>query len=81
MAYELCKFCLLLQVYCQENHGGGRLFAVVNSPTLDGTRNPLSVLIPCHRVVGAGGKLTGYAGGLDKKAWLLAHEGAAAGGK
>lgn len=30
VAYELCKFCLLLQVYCQENHGGGRLFAVVN---------------------------------------------------
>lgn len=44
-------------------------------------RNPLSVLIPCHRVVGAGGKLTGYAGGLEKKAWLLAHEGAAVGGK
>ncbi len=44
-------------------------------------RNPLSVFIPCHRVVGAGRKLTGYAGGLDKKAWLLAHEGAATGGK
>ena len=36
--------------------------------------NPLSILIPCHRVVGAGGKLTGYAGGLDRKRWLLAHE-------
>lgn len=38
-------------------------------------RNPISILIPCHRVVGAGGKLTGYAGGLDKKIWLLRHEG------
>ena len=37
--------------------------------------NPISILIPCHRVVGAGGKLTGYAGGLEKKAWLLRHEG------
>lgn len=38
-------------------------------------RNPISILIPCHRVVGVNGKLTGYAGGLDKKAWLLRHEG------
>lgn len=37
--------------------------------------NPISILIPCHRVVGANGSLTGYAGGLDKKRWLLAHEG------
>lgn len=38
-------------------------------------RNPISILIPCHRVVGAQGQLTGYAGGLDKKVWLLEHEG------
>ena len=37
--------------------------------------NPISLIIPCHRVVGAGGRLTGYAGGLDKKIWLLRHEG------
>ncbi len=37
-------------------------------------RNPISILIPCHRVVGTDGGLTGYAGGLDAKAWLLAHE-------
>ena len=37
-------------------------------------RNPVSIIIPCHRVVGAGGKLTGYAGGLTAKAWLLRHE-------
>lgn len=40
-------------------------------------RNPISILIPCHRVVGTNGKLTGYAGGLSRKKWLLAHEGAA----
>ncbi len=37
-------------------------------------RNPLSIVVPCHRVVGSTGKLTGFAGGLDTKAWLLAHE-------
>ena len=37
--------------------------------------NPISVIIPCHRVVGANGSLTGYAGGLDKKIALLKHEG------
>jgi methylated-DNA-[protein]-cysteine S-methyltransferase len=41
--------------------------------------NPVSVVIPCHRLVGAGGALTGYGGGLDRKRWLLAHEGALAG--
>lgn len=39
------------------------------------SRNPISLLIPCHRVVGTGGGLTGYAGGLDKKRFLLALEG------
>lgn len=37
-------------------------------------RNPLPIVVPCHRVVGSDGSLTGYAGGLEKKAWLLAHE-------
>lgn len=37
-------------------------------------RNPISILIPCHRVVGSNGSLTGYAGGLDRKRWLLNHE-------
>jgi methylated-DNA-[protein]-cysteine S-methyltransferase len=39
-------------------------------------RNPISILVPCHRVIGADGSLTGYGGGLDRKSWLLAHEGA-----
>jgi methylated-DNA-[protein]-cysteine S-methyltransferase len=36
--------------------------------------NPISIVLPCHRVVGANGKLTGYAGGLERKRWLLEHE-------
>ena len=37
-------------------------------------RNPIAILIPCHRVIGAGNKLTGYAGGIWRKQWLLEHE-------
>lgn len=37
-------------------------------------RNPLGIVVPCHRVIGADGSLTGYAGGLDRKRWLLDHE-------
>ena len=39
--------------------------------------NPVALVVPCHRVIGADGALTGYAGGLMRKRWLLAHEGAA----
>ena len=42
-------------------------------------RNPLPIVLPCHRVIGADGSLTGYGGGLDVKRWLLAHESGAVG--
>ena len=38
-------------------------------------KNSLAIVVPCHRVIGSDGSLTGYAGGLDKKEWLLRHEG------
>ena len=38
-------------------------------------RNPIGIVVPCHRVIGADGSLTGYGGGIDRKRWLLAHEG------
>jgi len=38
-------------------------------------RNPISILVPCHRVIGADGSLTGYGGGIERKRWLLVHEG------
>ena len=41
-------------------------------------KNPISIIVPCHRVIGSNGKLTGYAGGLERKQWLLEHEGAVA---
>ena len=42
-------------------------------------RNPISIVVPCHRVVGSNGSLTGFAGGIEVKAWLLQHEASASG--
>ena len=59
----------------------GELAKRIDSPSasravgLANGRNPISILVPCHRVIGADGSLTGYGGGLDRKRWLLAHEG------
>lgn len=39
-------------------------------------RNPIAIVVPCHRVIGADGSMTGYGGGLKRKEWLLRHEGA-----
>ena len=54
--------------------GGARAVGRANG------RNPLSIIVPCHRVVGASGSLTGYAGGLEAKRRLLTHEARVAGG-
>ena len=53
---------------------GGRMSAQAVGGAVG--RNPISILIPCHRVIGTDGSLTGYAGGLDKKEYLLELEGA-----
>jgi len=42
---------------------------------LANARNPIPIIVPCHRVIGANGDLTGYGGGLERKLWLLEHEG------
>ena len=58
----------------------GQLAAKLRRPTASRAvgaangRNPLGIIVPCHRVIGASGDLTGYAGGLPMKRWLLAHE-------
>jgi methylated-DNA-[protein]-cysteine S-methyltransferase len=44
-------------------------------------RNPISIIVPCHRVIASNGKLIGYAGGIDRKQWLLQHEQASHQGK
>lgn len=59
----------------------GELAKRIDQPTasravgLANGRNPISILVPCHRVIGADGSLTGYGGGLERKQWLLVHEG------
>ena len=54
-----------------------RISASMSAQAVGGAvgRNPIAILIPCHRVLGSDGKLTGYAGGTDKKAYLLKLEG------
>lgn len=47
---------------------------VIRAAATANGRNPLSIIIPCHRVIGSDGSLTGYAGGLHRKKWLLDHE-------
>jgi len=48
--------------------------AAVRAVGLANGANPIAIVVPCHRVIGADGSLTGYGGGLDRKRWLLAHE-------
>ena len=50
--------------------------AAVRAVGLANGANPVSIVVPCHRVIGADGTLTGYGGGIERKRWLLAHEGA-----
>jgi len=58
----------------------GKLAAEIGAPGasravgLANGRNPVGIVVPCHRVVGASGSLTGYGGGLERKRWLLDHE-------
>jgi methylated-DNA-[protein]-cysteine S-methyltransferase len=59
----------------------GEMAARLGKPTayravgLTNALNPVAIVVPCHRLVGANGTLTGYAGGLERKRWLLQHEG------
>ena len=53
----------------KENWPGARAVGAANG------QNPIAIIVPCHRVIGADGSLTGYGGGLPRKRWLLAHEG------
>jgi methylated-DNA-[protein]-cysteine S-methyltransferase len=52
-----------------DNPNGSRAVGLANG------RNPIAVIVPCHRVIGADGSLTGFGGGIPRKQWLLSHEG------
>jgi AraC family transcriptional regulator of adaptative response/methylated-DNA-[protein]-cysteine methyltransferase len=62
------------RTYAQQAHAIGRPHAVRAIARANG-QNRISIVIPCHRVIGSDGTLTGYGGGLENKRWLLAHEG------
>jgi methylated-DNA-[protein]-cysteine S-methyltransferase len=65
----------------------GRLAATLGRPSASravgyaNSLNPVAIVVPCHRVIGSNQSLTGYAGGLDRKRWLLAHEEAHSGNR
>ena len=57
------------QARCIGNPNASRAVGLANG------RNPIPIVVPCHRVIGADGSLTGFGGGIERKRWLLAHEG------
>ena len=59
--------------YLQQSKKLGDVKAIRAVGTANG-KNPISIIIPCHRIVGSDGSLTGYAGGIWRKKWLLEHE-------
>ena len=81
--FQRAVWAALRAIPAGETRSYGQLAAAVGSPKavraagLANGQNPIAVIVPCHRVIGANGTLTGYAGGLERKRWLLAHEGAA----
>jgi methylated-DNA-[protein]-cysteine S-methyltransferase len=70
----------LLTIPCGETRSYADIARAVGNPAAvravgaANGRNPLSIVAPCHRVIGSSGSLTGFGGGLEAKAWLLAHE-------
>jgi methylated-DNA-[protein]-cysteine S-methyltransferase len=71
----------LREIPTGETRSYGAMAAKLGQPTasravgMTNGLNPVSIVLPCHRVIGASGTLTGYAGGLERKKWLLEHEG------
>ena len=70
----------LRRIPCGETISYGELARRIDRPAavravgLANGSNPISVVVPCHRVIGSDGSLTGYGGGIERKRWLLAHE-------
>ena len=81
--FQKSVWAALRAIPAGETRSYGQLAAAIGSPKavraagLANGQNPIAVIVPCHRVIGANGTLTGYAGGLERKKWLLEHEAAA----
>jgi methylated-DNA-[protein]-cysteine S-methyltransferase len=70
----------LREIPCGTTTSYGKLAELIGRPAamravgLANGANPVAVVVPCHRVIGANGSLTGYGGGIERKRWLLDHE-------
>jgi O-6-methylguanine DNA methyltransferase len=79
--FQKSVWAALRSIPAGETRGYGALAAAIGKPGaaravgLANGMNPIGIVVPCHRVIGASGALTGYAGGVERKRWLLAHEG------
>jgi len=82
-AFQRKVWAALRRIPAGETRSYGQLAAEIGEPDaaravgLANGQNPIAIVIPCHRVIGADGSLTGFGGGLPRKRWLLTHEGAA----
>jgi len=80
--FQLAVWNCLSQIPFGELKSYGDIAKMLNKPKASQAvggangRNPITLIVPCHRVVGSNGSLTGYAGGIERKLWLLNHEGA-----
>ncbi len=78
--FQRTVWAALRAIPAGETRSYGQLAAAIGAPKavravgLANGANPVGVIVPCHRVIGANGTLTGYAGGVERKRWLLAHE-------
>ena len=78
--FQLGVWGALTMIPTGETRSYGEVASMVGAPSasravgMANGRNPIAIIVPCHRVVGADGTLTGYGGGLHRKRWLLKHE-------
>ena len=76
-------WCALREISCGTTVSYAELAERIGRPTavravgLANSANPVAIVVPCHRVIGSDGSLTGYGGGIERKRWLLAHEASA----
>lgn len=79
-AFQQAVWAALRAIPAGQTRTYGQIAQAVGSPRavratgMANGQNPIALIVPCHRVIGANGTLTGYAGGVDRKRWLLAHE-------
>lgn len=79
--FQTTVWAALQEIPYGETWSYGELARHIGRPTgsravgMANGRNPVSIVVPCHRVIGADGSMTGYGWGTDRKTWLLAHEG------